>query len=94
MGTFVLLFGEFHLNPWGIAHKVLRQREHIENMHTFLIDDYNSILPERQLLELLDGRSNLTISQDERIKLSEHEIFEIKNVIKQYLLDVPSLKKK
>ena len=79
-----MLFGESRLNPFGIIHKIL---QHQKNSNTFLFDkvDHNLILSESQLSDLLVAERS-TLSQDDRAKLIEHELSEIKVIINRYVL--------
>jgi len=76
-GAFVFLFGKFRLSPWGYAHKIFKPR----NINNFLVEDIS------------DPSNRQTLSQEDRTKQLEKELFELKLVIKSYVLDTLSLKK-
>ena len=84
-----MLFGESRLNPWGIAHKILNQKKYTNALLFDEIDD-DLILSQSDLSNLLSKRP--TLSQDDRTKLIEHEVSEIKFVINSFLLNTSPLK--
>ncbi|PKC11583.1 hypothetical protein RhiirA5_354017 [Rhizophagus irregularis] len=80
-GIAVVLFGDSRVNPWGYAHKLLKEKT--PNVFVIDVDDPNDA--KDQILKLSPNR--LKLSQDERTNLIEHELTEIKSVIKHYLLE-------
>ncbi|RIA82811.1 hypothetical protein C1645_490043 [Glomus cerebriforme] len=83
-GIAVLLFGESRLNPWGYAHKFLRQK----SPNIFLIDDINLSDLDKAKSQITDLAANRsTLNHDDRTKLLEYELSEVKAVIKHYLLE-------
>ncbi|GBB86831.1 hypothetical protein RclHR1_13280003 [Rhizophagus clarus] len=80
-GITVILFGDTRVNPWGCAHKLLKEK----TPSVFIVDVEDSEEAKSQIQKLSPDRSSL--NQDARIKLIEHELTEIKSVIKHYLLE-------
>ncbi|GBB86830.1 hypothetical protein RclHR1_13280002 [Rhizophagus clarus] len=80
-GIAVILFGDSRVNPWGYAHKLFKEK----TPSVFIVDVEDPEEAKAQIRKLSPGRSNL--SQDARTELIEHELTEIKSVIKHYLLE-------
>lgn len=90
-GALALLFGQRPARPWGYVHKFTPMPpEKIPD--AFLLDYERPTLSETEQKQLFDAEGS-SLSQADRAKRLELEIYEMKNMIKHYLLDTSYLEK-